>query len=108
MITSDPVQLALSFAAGTIAGGLFFVGLWLTVQRLAVTQHPAGLVLFSFIVRVAIILGVLYLVGRDHIDRMLTCLLGFLLARLVVMRVTGNRADSRPKSGKEVGSAPQS
>ena len=108
MITSDPVQLALSFVAGAIAGGLFFVGLWLTVQRLAVAQHPAGLVLFSFIVRVAIILGVLYLVGRDHIDRMLACLLGFLLARLVVMRVTGSRSESRPKSGKEVGSAPQS
>lgn len=102
MITSSPTMLVLALVVGLIAGGIFFVGLWFTVQRLAVAKRPAPLLIFSSVVRVAIVLGAFFLVGRGHIDRMLVCLSGFLLARFVVIRLTksepGKEAEDASKS----------
>ena len=102
MITSDPTSLIVSLIAGLLAGGIFFAGLWYTVRKLAVSDHPGLVVALSFIVRVAIVLGAFYLVGRGHFDRMLFCLGGFLIARIVIIRLTRERRGER----KEAAGAP--
>lgn len=102
MITSSPAMLTLALFVGLIAGGIFFAGLWFTVRQLAVARSPAALVVTSSMVRLAIVLGAFFLVGRGHIDRMLVCLLGLLLARFIVMRLT------KPEPEKEAARAPKS
>ena len=108
MITSNPITLTLSLITGLIAGGIFFSGLWLTVKHLSTTRHPAILVVLSFVIRVAIVLGAFFLVGRGHFDRMLFCVAGFLVARFVVVRFTRKLSAEKPTTGREAASATES
>ena len=47
----------------------------------------------SLWMRMGIALGGFYLVGREHWQRMLLCLLGFVIARPVVMWITRNKKE---------------
>jgi F1F0 ATPase subunit 2 len=42
----------------------------------------------SLLLRMSIAVGGFYLIGREHWQRMLMCLLGFIIARLVVTWMT--------------------
>ena len=74
--------------AGAVLGAVFFGGLWWTVQRGAVSASPGRWFLGSFVLRTAIVLAGFYAVGADQPARLGLCLLGFLLARLAVVRLT--------------------
>jgi F1F0 ATPase subunit 2 len=92
MNISHPVDLILAASVGFIAGGIFFYGLWITVQRIATAAHPGLLMLASFILRVAVVLGAVFAVGRGHPDRIALCLAGFLVARWIVLHHTRRQA----------------
>jgi len=81
---NEAVSVALSFVAGVLLGALFFGGLWWTVRQGLSSQWPARWFLGSLLVRMTIALTGFYVVGRDHWERWLVCLVGFLLARLLV------------------------
>jgi len=108
MITSEPIYLALASGVGLLIGSLFFAGLWLTTQRLTTMNYPALLMLFSFVLRMALVLGAFFLVGQGHLDRMLFCLMGFLIARFAVMRITREKNDQPCLHRKEASREPQS
>jgi F1F0 ATPase subunit 2 len=74
--------------AGGLLGGVFFGGLWWTVQRAAVSAAPARWFFGSFVVRIALVLAAFYAVGAGHPLRLGLCLLGFVLARAIVLRFT--------------------
>ena len=74
--------------AGAMLGGVFFGGLWWTVQRLATSAAPARWFIGSLVLRTAIVLAGFYAVGAGQPVRLGLCLLGFLLARAVVLRST--------------------
>jgi len=78
----------LSMLCGIALGAVFYGGLWWTVRRLATLSRPALAVIISMLLRMGIALGGLYLVGRGDWVRLLSCLLGFLLARVAVTWVT--------------------
>ncbi|MEY2984035.1 MAG: hypothetical protein RLZZ568_652, partial [Cyanobacteriota bacterium] len=59
--------------------------LWLTVQRLPRTQHPVLLMVGSGLARLGIALIVLYLLAWDYWPRLVAALLGFLLARTLLI-----------------------
>ena len=90
-MTSEPLMLAGALLAGLVAGTVFFAGLWWTVQRLPAAKHPGLLVVGSMLLRTALTLGVFFLAGHGHLDRMLACLAGFVTARFLVMRWTRDR-----------------
>lgn len=79
--------LLASFAAGGLAGLVFFVGLWHTVRSLDRAHHPGLRMLGSQALRLALVLGVFYLIvtygGWQHV---LAALLGFTVLRIVVIR----------------------
>ena len=85
---SDPTFLAIALGLGFVTGGLFFAGLWLTTERLATSSHPALLMIASSIIRVGIVLAAFFFAGRGHMDRMLFCLAGFIIARLAIIRIS--------------------
>jgi len=84
-MSSDWWNLMGALMAGLVAGGIFFGGLWWTTRRLLVSKHPGLLLLVSFLGRTSLVLALFFLVGRDHLDRLLVCLAGFILIRFVLL-----------------------
>jgi F1F0 ATPase subunit 2 len=85
---SDAIPLAGALLAGAVLGLLFFGGLWWTVRRGLCSRQPALLFLGSLLLRTAVVLSGFYLVTRGDIRRLLACLLGFFLARMLVTRLS--------------------
>ena len=79
-------QLLLAGPVGVGLGIVYFGGLWLTVRRLPDARWPALLLLGSMLGRTALTLLGFYLVMDARWERLLACLAGFILARMVLMR----------------------
>ena len=88
---SDLLQVLLPGLAGMILGGVFFGGLWWTVKRGLQSKNPAKWFFLSLVVRIGITLAGFYFVGRGHAERMVACLVGFILARFIVDRMTTSK-----------------
>jgi F1F0 ATPase subunit 2 len=80
----DAGTLLLAAAAGTALGGVFFVGLWWTVQWVVTATNPVPWFLASLLLRMSTVLAGFYFVGGGRWDRIAACFLGFFAARLVV------------------------
>jgi len=85
---NETVILMLAWLAGGFLGALFFGGLWWTVRKGVSAEKPARWFLGSLLLRMSIALAGLYFVSNGHLDRLLACLLGFFIARLVVIQLT--------------------
>ncbi len=80
------VDLIFPFAVGGLLGVLYFYGLWLSLGRLSRSRHPIAWLLGSAAVRIAGLVAVFYLVMDGAWERLAACLLGFVVARLVLIR----------------------
>jgi F1F0 ATPase subunit 2 len=76
--------LVLSLLAGVLLGAIFFGGLWWTIRRGVSSKQPAAWFFFSLLIRTGIALAGFYFLARGDWRRVLFCLLGFILARLLV------------------------
>lgn len=74
--------------AGASLGALFFGGLWWTVRHAAASSVPVRWFVGSLVLRTIVVLAGFYALGAGQPVRMGFGLLGFLLARVVVLRVT--------------------
>ena len=83
---SDMPVLALAFIAGASLGAFFVGGLWWTVQKGVSSESPAIWFLGSALLRTGVVLAGFYLVAQAHWSRLAACLLGFVIARVVVVR----------------------
>jgi F1F0 ATPase subunit 2 len=81
------LMLALACAAGVGLGVLFFGGLWWSVRRAVSSRLPALWFAGSLLVRVGVVLAGLYVVSRGDWKRLAASLVGFLAARMAVMRI---------------------
>lgn len=81
---NETLSLVLAGLAGGALGAIFFGGLWWTVREVMSSKRPAPLFLGSLVLRNGIVLAGFYLVSGGRWDRLLACLLGFLIARLIV------------------------
>ena len=106
---SDIPPLVLAFVAGALLGGFFFGGLWWTVQKGIESERPALWFLGSLLLRTGAILAGFYIVSQGHWSRLVACLLGFLIARVIVVkRLTRAPDDEQATLEKETGIAPHS
>lgn len=83
---NDKLALALALVAGALLGVLFFGGLWWTVRKGVKSERPAILFLGSLLLRTGVILAGFYFVAQGNWTRLAACLLGFLIARVFVVR----------------------
>lgn len=83
---SDPLELLMALLAGTLLGAFFFGGLWVTVHKGVTSEMPALWFLGSLLLRIGIILAGFYFFSRGHWSRLVACLLGFLVARVLVVK----------------------
>ncbi|OYY60679.1 MAG: ATP synthase subunit I [Burkholderiales bacterium 28-67-8] len=89
MVTSEPGILALALLAGGALGAMFFGGLWWTVLRGASSATPARY--------------------GGQADRLVLCLVGFVIVRMIVTRLTKPRASRQAlptRPAKEARHAP--
>jgi len=88
MSTHEIAALTLVFFTGVAIGAAFFGGLWWTVLTGVRTTRAALLFLTSFQLRTTFVLIAFYLVGTNRLDRLGVCLLGFVLGRVLIVRLT--------------------
>ena len=81
-------SMILSLLAGVLLGIIFFGGLWWTVQRGVRSTHTAILFAGSLMLRTATALAGFYFVSHGNWQRLLACLFGFLVARVLVTQRT--------------------
>jgi len=95
----ETLTLALAGMAGAVLGTIFFGGLWWTVRKGISSKQPALWFFVSLLLRTSITLAGFYLVGRGHWGRLLLCLFGFVVARLIVTWLTRAPNSPDPHSG---------
>jgi F1F0 ATPase subunit 2 len=85
---TEAAFLLLALAAGLVLGAVFFGGLWWTVARGVASRFTALWFFISLLLRSGVAMFGFYLVGRGSWERLVVCLAGFLVARLIVTRLT--------------------
>lgn len=103
---SETLILIFAGVAGLALGAVFFGGLWWTVRKGVSSPRPALWFLGGLLARMCIALTGFYFVGRGHWERLLACLLGFVIARLAVTRLTRPTRNNPTHSTQEAGHAP--
>ena len=98
--------LVLALVAGLVLGAIFFGGLWLTVRKGVFSKSPALWFLGSMLLRMGIVLAGFYFIGRGNWQRLISCLLGFIIARFIVMRLTRTPIEPPHSTTKETSHAP--
>lgn len=103
---NEALSLAPAMVKGFLLGVIFFGGLWWTVRKGFSSKHPALWFFVSLMLRTSLALTGFYVVSGGHWERLLVCLLGFVLARLIVTRLTNPPVEQRKSSAKEAVHAP--
>ena len=103
---NETLTMLLAWLAGGVLGTIFFGGLWWTVRKGVSSKQPALWFFGSLLLRMSIALAGFYFVSGGHWDRLLACLLGFVIARFIVTRLTGSPVEHNNSPAKEVGHAP--
>jgi len=80
------LTLLLAFLGGLLAGLLYFGGLWLTLRHLLQSRHAPLFIMGGFFLRLALTLAIFFLASQADILRLLTCLGGFVLMRILLVR----------------------
>jgi len=92
MVMTEFLQLAPALLAGLGLGAMFFWGLWWTVRKSISVTHPALWWFVSLALRMGATVAGFYFVGGADGRRLVLCLAGFVLARIIVLRVTSRGA----------------
>ncbi len=103
---NEILTLLLAWVAGLFLGAFFFGGLWWSVRRGVASKHPALWFLGSALVRMSVVLAGFYFIGREHWERLLLCLLGFVIARFLVIVITRRPVERHTSPAKEASHAP--
>lgn len=98
---SESPVLVLALLAGASLGAVFFGGLWWTIRRALSSKRPAAWFLGSLVLRTAVAISGFYLVAHGDWRRLLACVLGFFLARLLATLLAREPAEKRSQTIRE-------
>ena len=101
----ETLTLLSVLTAGGFLGAIFFGGLWWTIQKAVSSPHPALWFLGSLLMRMSVTLAGFFVVSQGQWQRLLICLLGFVLARLVVTWLTRSTKADRNRAVQETSHA---
>ena len=100
---SEITFIILAAFSGLLLGLFFFGGLWWTIKKSITSKHPALLMLSSLIIRIGVVLIGFYYLSQGSWKRILGCLVGFIIAKFIVTRLTRPESEKR-KNNKPEGS----
>ena len=98
--------LASALISGVLLGAIFYGGLWWTVRQGISSKRAVHWFLGSLLLRMGVALAGFYFVSAGHWQRLLLCLIGFILARLAVTRPTRPPGENQPRQSMEGSHAP--
>ena len=87
---NEIVYIIWTLLTGGLMGTLLFSGLWLTEKENAGTKPPAFRHIGSFLLQAAVVTGGFCAVSWGSWPKFLLCLLGFIIARLLISRYLRN------------------
>ena len=85
---TDALRLVLALVTGVMLGATFFGGLWWTVRKGVSSKQPTLLFFGSLLLRTSIAMAGFYFIARGNWESLLVCLLAFVIARVIVTRLT--------------------
>jgi len=85
---NEIVLMIFALMAGLALGILFFGGLWVTVKKAVTSKIPAIWFFISLLVRLSITLIGFYFISLGSWQRLLVGVIGFIMARNIVLRLT--------------------
>jgi len=103
---NETLTLTLAWVAGLLLGAIFYGGLWWTVRKGVTSKQPALWFIISMPLRMGIALAGFYYVSGGHWQRLLMCLGGFIMARLVVIWLTRAQGINSTRPEPEARHAP--
>lgn len=92
---SETQLLILACIVGNFLGAIFFGGLWFTIRRGINSPRPVIWFMSSLLLRMGITLAGFYFISDGQWQRLLACLSGFIMARMIITRLT--RAGKDPE-----------
>ncbi len=107
MPTHEAWTWLLAGLAGAVLGAFFFGGLWWTVQRSLTSDRSLLWHFGGVLLRMAVTLVGFYAVGAGQWQRLVACLVGFVVARAIVFRMTRRHTRAPATHAQEVEHAPQ-
>lgn len=107
-IIDSLLPLLLALLVGAALAVVFFAGLWWTVTRAVSSKYTGLLLISSLLLRTAIIVTGFYVVSDGQWQRLLSCLLGFIVIRSIAMRIVYRQRDRQTLSKKRLDHAPES
>ena len=102
---NEPLSLVSALVAGVVLGAIFFGGLWWTVRWGMSSKRMALWFLGSMLLRTCMALLGFYFILGGNWTRLLTGLLGFVIARVIVTWLT-RKAQQPGYWAQEAGHAP--
>lgn len=93
----DPAALALAFGFGLLAGAAYLASLWVSVRRLGTSAAPLPRLLLGAALRIALLVGAIFVVMDGEWQLMLAALAGFIVMRIAV--TTWARTTLSPSGG---------
>jgi len=110
MMTNETLTLGVVLVSAWVAGGVlgvvFFGGLWWTVRKSLSAAKPALWVLGSLLLRMGATMAGFYVVSGGDWQRLLSCLVGFVMARQLVTRLTRLPEEKSAQPPQEIRHAP--
>ena len=97
---NEALILAAALIAGIALGAFFFGGLWWTVRKGVASERAALWFLGSILIRTSVVLLGFYFVLGDNWQRLVAGLLGFVIARIIVTRLTRVAERTKPSLQK--------
>jgi F1F0 ATPase subunit 2 len=88
LLDTRALGLLPALLGGCLLGTAFYGSLWWTVRRGLPSPRPALWFIGSMALRIGCALGGIYLIGDGHWERLASCLVGFVIARPFVARLT--------------------
>jgi len=92
---NETLSLVMALLAGMLLGVIFFGGIWWTVQKGLSSRRPELWFLGSLLLRTSTAVAGFYFVSGGHWERLLVCLLGFVIVRRIVMQLTRQPAEEQ-------------
>lgn len=79
-------QILNAFILGIMVGAIYFIALWITVQRLVLTKTPIFLSVLSMYARITAVALALCLIMDGSVLRLATAISGFMIARAIAVK----------------------
>lgn len=105
---SEFPRLIVSLVVGVLLGGFFFGGLWWTVRYKIRSPNVVAWLLGGLIVRITVVMVGFLLVASGRWERILVCLAGFVMSRMLISYVTQRIEDRGPRQKQEASHASKS